>query len=230
MATGVLLAAGTSSRFGDSVPKQLTKLAGQTLLEHSLATFNEHPNINEIVIVTQENLIPIIRDISKNSFNKVSDIIQGGKSRYQSSLAAIKHIVGDKDTKILLHDAARPFVTSEMITGCIKALKKYKAVTVAIPSSDTLLDTVDDVVVSIPNRKDFMRAQTPQGFRLGVIREAYEFLEKKNNFVPTDDCGVVNRYLPNIKIGVINGSDTNIKVTYPKDIHLAEALLKHSSD
>ena len=75
-----------------------------------------------------------------------------------------------------------------------------------------------------------MRAQTPQGFRLGVIREAYEFLEKKNNFVPTDDCGVVNRYLPNIKIGVINGSDTNIKVTYPKDIHLAEALLKHSSD
>jgi len=230
MVTGVLLAAGESTRFGGLVPKQLVNIAGKPVLGYSLQTFNDHPKINEIVVVTQENLIPAVQDLVKDSFSKVSAVIKGGKTRYLSSLAAINHVNAEHDTKILFHDAARPFVTQSMISDCLNALEKYDAVTTAIPPSDTLLKVVDNEILSVPNRKDLMCAQTPQGFRLGVVRQAYELLEKEKNYEPTDDCGVVHRFLPEIKIGIVQGSDTNIKLTFPKDLDLAESILNHETN
>ena len=123
----------------------------------------------------------------------------------------------------------RPFVESKMISECIDALNRYDAVTVAIPSSDTLLEVLENEVTGIPLRSNFMRAQTPQGFRFEAIRKAYELLEKANDFSPTDDCGVIQRFLPDTVIGVVKGSESNIKLTYPHDLKLAQVILEQKS-
>jgi len=229
MAIGILLAAGNSQRFDSQVPKQLTELADRIVLEYSLSIFDDHPEISEIIIVTKEELIPIVRNIVENNYQKVSSVITGGESRQQSSLAGIDHINADKTMKIIIHDAARPFVESKMISECIDALNRYDAVTVAIPSSDTLLEVLENEVTDIPLRSNFMRAQTPQGFRFEAIQKAYELLEKANDFSPTDDCGVIQRFLPDTVIGVVEGSESNIKLTYPDDLELAQVILEQKS-
>ena len=127
---------------------------------------------------------------------------------------------------MLLHDAVRPLITNEIITESIHALDDYDAIDVAIPASDTIIETLDGVITSIPNRQNLRRGQTPQGFRLGVLRKAYSLLEDDGTLSPTDDCGVVLHYLPEIPIGVVEGSETNIKLTYPIDSYLADRLFQ----
>jgi len=230
MTIGILLAAGNSTRFNGRHSKQLTKLGDQKVLEYSLKVFDSHSEINEIVVVTQSDLIRIVTDLVNDSFPKVTKVIKGGESRSQSSLNALENINASGNTKILFHDAARPFVDTEMITNCINALDSYDAVTTAIPSSDTLLEISTNEVLSIPKRENYMHAQTPQGFRFEVIKKAYEFLKTNNNFAPTDDCGIVQKFLPDTPIGVVTGSESNIKLTYPNDLYLAEIILKQKSN
>jgi 2-C-methyl-D-erythritol 4-phosphate cytidylyltransferase len=108
----------------------------------------------------------------------------------------------------------------------VAALDRFDAVGVAVPSADTLLEVVDDRVTGIPDRSRFWRAQTPQGFWVDVLRRAHAAAATDPDFVPTDDCGVVARYLTGVTIGVVAGSPSNVKVTYPEDVAVAEALLR----
>ena len=224
----VILAAGSGSRTGLSTPKQFLPLGGKTVLEHSVQTFNDHPGIDEVVIVTATEFIERVRAIVKdNRWTKVSAVLPGGKERFDSSLAAVRHFADNPDAVMLFHDAARPLVSERIISDAIKAMEKYDAVDVAIPAVDTIVQCNREGthMESVQDRNLLWRMQTPQGFRQRTIEEAYRIALQDPQFTATDDCGTVLRYLPDVKVGIVRGSERNIKLTYADDLSLLEFLL-----
>ncbi|SDH78297.1 bifunctional cytidylyltransferase/SDR family oxidoreductase [Nonomuraea jiangxiensis] len=230
---GVLLAGGVGQRAGLGRPKQLAEVAGRTIIEHSLAVFEAAPEIDEIVVLMTPGYADQIREIvERGGYRKVSKIVDGGASRTESTWRALRAL-GDEECDVLLHDAVRPLLEPRIITECVRALETHQAVNVAIPSSDTVLvaEPVPDgeVIGEVLDRSRLRRSQTPQCFRLSVIREAYEraFADPEFGRRPaTDDCGVVLRYLPDVPIHLVPGSEHNIKVTHPADLHIAELLFE----
>ena len=225
---GVILAAGSGSRTGLSTPKQFLPLGGKTVLEHSVQTFHDHPGIDQVVIVTSAEFISKVEGIVKaNNWKKVTAVIPGGKERFDSSLAAVRHFSGNPDLVMLFHDAARPLVSARIISDTLKAMETFNAVDVAIPAVDTIVqcDAAGTVMESVQNRNLLWRMQTPQGFLQKTIAKAYEIALRDPGFTATDDCGTVLRYLPDEKVGIVRGSERNIKLTYADDLPLMEFLL-----
>jgi len=134
------------------------------------------------------------------------------------------------DCGVLLHDAARPLVDQRIIADCVAALQVHDAAGVAVPASDTMVITENGVMHSVPPRETLFRCQTPQCFRLPVIARAHELAAADPGFAPTDDCGVVLRYLPDVAVHIVPGSERNIKITYPHDLAVAEAVLARGDD
>jgi len=230
MNIAVLLAGGSGKRMGQPEPKQFIPLAGRTILEHSIRAFHSHPGIDEIVIISHADYLERVQAIAR-PYPKVRHVLPGGKERYDSSLAAIRAYerrAADAAGSVclLIHDAVRPLVSKRIIDDCIEALRHYDAVDVAIPATDTIVEVdAQGHICRIPPRTALRNVQTPQAFRLKTIAEAYRRGLQDPDFVTTDDCGVVHRYLPEVPIFVVPGEVTNIKLTYPKDLLLAEKLL-----
>ena len=225
---GVILAAGSGSRTGLSTPKQFIPLGGKTVLEHSVQTFHNHPGIDQVVIVTSKEYIEKVQSmVQANNWTKVTAVLPGGKERYDSSLAAVRHFSNNPEMIMLFHDAARPLVSERIISDTLKAMKTYNAVDVAIPAVDTIVQCNKEgtYMTSIQDRSLLWRMQTPQGFRQKTIAKAYEVALKDPQFTATDDCGTVLRYLPKEKVGIVHGSERNIKLTYAADVSLLEFLL-----
>ncbi|MGC5329116.1 D-ribitol-5-phosphate cytidylyltransferase [Micromonospora sp. DT62] len=223
----VVLAGGTGTRLGLGIPKQLLKIAGKPIIEHTLAVFEAAPEIDEIIVLMATGHVADAQQIvDKAGFRKVNKVIEGGDTRNATTRIALD-AVGEGDCNILFHDAVRPLVSGRIVRECVNALWTYSAVDVAIPSADTIVQVdEDDCITDIPVRSSLRRGQTPQAFRSGTIREAYRHAENDPHFAATDDCGVVLRYLPGTPIKVIDGSDENIKVTHPVDVHLADKLFQ----
>ncbi len=232
----VILAGGTGSRMGLSVPKQFAELEGRTVIEYSIETFCSHPSIDEVAVVIHPDWRGRMEEIAAGGrWKKLKKIVDGGSERYMSSLNAIMAYIDEPDdTNLLLHDAARPFVSAEIIDRVIAALQQHEAVGVAVPSTDTVWEVHPDVnsefgirnsecmiprfVARIPERKLMWRAQTPQAFRLPLIRDAYQRALQDPQFQATDDCGVVRKYMSGIKIAVVEGEETNRKITFVEDL------------
>jgi 2-C-methyl-D-erythritol 4-phosphate cytidylyltransferase len=225
-----VLAGGTGQRAGLGMPKQLLMLAGKTVIEHSVAAFSAAPRIDEIIVVmTPGHTDDVAELLARGGHHKVSRVLEGGHTRSDSARRALAAL-GGEECDVLLHDAARPLVSQQIIERCAAALKAYQAIGVTIASSDTIVVTTDGVITEMPSRDSLHRCQTPQGFRLSVIRRAYALADADPEFKATDDCGVVLRYLPDTPIAVVAGSERNIKITYPDDIAVAEALLRRLAD
>jgi 2-C-methyl-D-erythritol 4-phosphate cytidylyltransferase len=223
---GVLLAGGSGTRLGGEIPKQLLEIAGRSVLEHSVAAMDAACKIDEVLVVMHPDFIDEAkRAVLNGPYCKVSQVVAGGPSRSDSTCIAIAAL-GSEECNVLLHDAVRPLVSQRIIADTVDALRRYRAVDVAVPSADTILVVDDGVITDIPSRHRIRRAQTPQGFRLSVIRKAYELAGRDPDFHATDDCGVVLKYLPDEPIGVIDGSDDNIKITHPVDVVFADSLLR----
>ncbi|GAA2214394.1 bifunctional cytidylyltransferase/SDR family oxidoreductase [Nonomuraea monospora] len=227
---GVLLAGGVGQRVGLGTPKQLIEVAGRTIIEHSLAVFESAPEIDEIVVLMTPGYADRVREIvARGGYRKVSKVVDGGSSRTESTWRALAAL-GEEECDVLLHDAVRPLLEPRIITECVRALETHEAVNVAIPSSDTVLvATPEGAIGEVLDRSRLRRSQTPQCFRLSVIREAYERAMADPGFAglpATDDCGVVLRYLPEVPIHLVQGSERNIKVTHPADLHIAELLFR----
>ncbi len=227
----VLLAGGVGSRVGLDIPKQLIKVAGKTLLEHTLVALHDHPDVHEVVVMMTPGHTDAVRDITRGgTYPKVTAILEGGETRNATTQRAIDHLVQSGDpatTRILLHDAVRPLVTPRIIGECFTALDAYPAVDVAIPSADTIIEVAeDDTISSIPPRATLRRGQTPQAFRLDVLARAYVLADADPDFTATDDCSVVLRYLPDEPIIVVHGDDRNMKVTEPIDVFIADKLFQ----
>jgi ribitol-5-phosphate 2-dehydrogenase (NADP+) / D-ribitol-5-phosphate cytidylyltransferase len=228
----VVLAGGTGKRFGGDMPKQMRALAGRSLVEHSVAAFEQADGVEAITLVMPAGLAAQARThFAGTGFRKVTDVIEGGATRTESTRRAIAAL-GDEECDVLFHDAARPLVEQRIIADCVTALATSRAIGVAVPSSDTIIEVSDGVVTGMPRRDALARCQTPQGFRLSVIRRAYELADADPAFAQrpaTDDCGIVLRYLPEVPVRVVPGSERNIKITYPGDLQVAEALLRNGA-
>ena len=229
----VILAGGIGARVGGNTPKQLLPLAdGRSMLEHAVNAFEQSPCIDEVCIVMHPDYIAYAEQmLLTNAWQKVRNIIPGGKERWESSVNAIRRL-GDKakgeEVNLLLHDAARPFVSQDIIARVCEALEQHEAVTVAIPSTDTVYEMLDGKVARIPQRSTIMRAQTPQAFRLELIAAAYtkalgaDISDKQAcaacHLPATDDCGIVHEHMPHIPIHIVLGEEQNKKITFKEDI------------
>ncbi|MEV0617111.1 bifunctional cytidylyltransferase/SDR family oxidoreductase [Nonomuraea sp. NPDC050404] len=227
---GVLLAGGVGQRVGRDTPKQLIEVAGKTIIEHSMAVFEKVPEIDEVVVLMTPGYADRVREIvARGGYRKVSKVVDGGASRTESTWRALQAL-GAEECNVLLHDAVRPLLEPRIITECVRALESHEAVNVAIPSSDTVLvASPGEVIEEVLDRSRLRRSQTPQCFRLSVIRKAYERAMADPGFAglpATDDCGVVLRYLPEVPIHLVRGSEHNIKVTHPADLHIADLLFR----
>ena len=229
----VILAGGIGARVGGNTPKQLLPLEdGHSVLEHAVNAFEQSPHIHEVCVVMHPDYIAHAeRMLLANAWQKVRNIIPGGKERWESSVNAIRRL-GDKakgeEVNLLLHDAARPFVSQDIIARVCEALEQHEAVTVAIPSTDTVYEMLDGKVARIPQRSTIMRAQTPQAFRLELIAAAYtkalgaDICDEQAcaacHLPATDDCGIVHEHMPHIPIHIVLGEEQNKKITFKEDI------------
>jgi len=217
----IILAGGIGSRVGGDTPKQLLLLDdGRSILEHSVDAFDQAPCIDEVAIVMHPEWMDEAKAIvARNCWQKVKTIIPGGTERWESSWHAIEAYAGQpSDVNLLLHDAARPFVSQTIIANICKALEQHEAVTVAVPSTDTIYLTENNRLVAMPDRSTVLRAQTPQAFRLTIIRKAFENALAQGNIGATDDVGIVHRYMPETAIFIVPGEETNKKITYIQDL------------
>ncbi len=203
----VILAAGKGERAGGGVPKQFRMLRdGRTVLEQCVGAFEASEQIDVML---------------QCSWAKVTAIIEGGVERWESSWNAVHYLVtngfeADK-TNILLHDSARPFVTERIIGDVCCALREAEAVTVAVPVTDTLYIVKEGRLTDVPPRSDFLRAQTPQAFRLSVIADAFRQFMAAGAVQATDDVGVLRHYRPDVSIRIVAGDEANRKLTYAAD-------------
>jgi 2-C-methyl-D-erythritol 4-phosphate cytidylyltransferase len=231
-AVAVVLAGGAGNRFGPGLPKQLQLLRGRTLLDRCVSTFDQAPGVDEVLVVAPAELAGDVRRTLKG-YRKLTAVIDGGAARTDSTRCAIAWLTARcrsaaEDGKVLFHDAARPLVDQRIVADCVAALDSWDAVGVVVPSSDTIVEITGGAFGRVLPRDSLARCQTPQGFRLSVIRRAYELAGADPEFAAwpaTDDCGVVRRYLPDVPIGVVRGSERNIKITYVTDLAIAETLL-----
>ncbi|MCL1897198.1 MAG: bifunctional cytidylyltransferase/SDR family oxidoreductase [Micrococcales bacterium] len=221
-----VLAGGVGARLGLSVPKQMIKVAGKTILEHTVAAFDASPLIDEVIVLVTPGWTEPVATMLGDRYPKLRRILEGGASRNQTSLRALEAIEAE-EAKVLLHDAVRPLVDERIIEACVTQLDTYEAIDVVIPSSDTIV-VVDeeDIITTIPERSRLRRSQTPQAFKLSTLRRAYALAVEDHYFSATDDCGVVVRYLPEVAVKCVVGSANNIKVTHPVDLFIADKLFQ----
>jgi 2-C-methyl-D-erythritol 4-phosphate cytidylyltransferase len=228
----VILAAGSGERMGFSTPKQFLKLAGRTVIEHTLAAFQDHPLIHEIfIVVSPKDRLYLEELLLKNPVPKVTRILGGGATRKDSSWAGVNAIPADRleHANILMHDAVRPFVTRRIITETIEALQHHAAVDVAVPAVDTIIAVDDENFIrDIPDRSALRRGQTPQGFCAAILKKAHELSQADPDCRVTDDCKLILNY--NLgDVFVVRGEEKNIKITYPEDLFLADKIFQVNS-
>lgn len=232
---GVILAAGRGERSGFDRPKQMMKLAGRPLVEHTLAVFQDSADIDQIIVVTNKDCQEQIQQLTANRrFSKVKAVILGGSERYQSSLAAIaatEHLARDYAVKLIFHDAVRPLVNERIIADVAQALRHYNACDVVVPTTDTIVsvDPLTNTIDFIPDRSRLRNGQTPQGFALETVKLAYERALRDPDFKTTDDCGVVLKYVPDEKIYLVTGEHDNLKLTYREELQILDKLLQMKS-
>jgi len=229
----VVLAGGTGSRVGLSIPKQLIKVAGKPIMEHTIGVLQASPLIDEIIVLmTPGHLDAVHAMLRPGAYPKVTQVLEGAGTRNATTQRAL-NALGTEECNVVFHDAVRPLLSQSVIDGCVAALEHYEAVDTAIPSADTIIQvdeptgkTIDDVL----RRPLLRRGQTPQCFRLSVIRRAYERAALDPAFEATDDCTVVLRYCPEVPIAVVPGEERNMKVTEPIDVYIADKLFQLTSD
>jgi 2-C-methyl-D-erythritol 4-phosphate cytidylyltransferase len=226
---GVVLAGGVGTRVGLDVPKQMVKVAGKTILEHTVGALDAAPEIDEVIVMITPGWSEKVATLLANRYPKLTRILEGGITRSDTTRRVIDAIE-DPDAKVVLHDAVRPLVSDRIISDCVRALDTYAAVDVVIASSDTIVE-VDDagIIASIPDRSHLRRGQTPQAFHLSVLRSAYDAAAHDPKFQATDDCGVVLTYRPDVPIICVDGSEDNIKITHPVDLSIADKLFQLGS-
>lgn len=222
----VILAGGVGSRLGSEKPKQFLEIGGRMVIERTIDAFEKNKRIDEIAIVMNPEYVGEMEEIARrNRWRKVSKVLNGGAERYFSTLSAIDAYKDADEVNMIFHDAVRPMVSQVIIDRVINALEEHDAVGVAVKVTDTIWETDDDTIKSIPNRNMLMRAQTPQAFKMRVIKEAYRIGLQDQNMCSTDDCGMVMRYIPEEKIYIVEGEEQNIKLTYKEDIPYIEMLI-----
>ena len=217
----VIVAAGKASRM-QGTDKIMADLAGEPLIVHTIRAFEQSEDIQEIILVTREDLLEGLSELCvAKKLTKVTKICRGGETRAESVRAGLAQ-VSDKCGLVAIHDGARPLVTQAVIHDAVRKAAKFGAAAPGVPVKDTVKVVRGGVVESTPDRTYLYAIQTPQVFDRSVYTAALESaLADKKDF--TDDCGAAESY--GVNVVITPGSDENLKVTTPSDLVLAQALL-----
>ena len=217
----IIPAAGQGQRFGGA--KQFLNLAGKPLLLHSLEVFEASPRIEMICLVVPEGDLKRANDlIRENGFRKISKILPGGLERQESVKIGFEAL--SPSDLVIVHDAARPLVTPELLTRLIKGAEEFGGCIVGTPTRDTMKRVnAGGIVQETVDRAGLWNIQTPQAFRYDLLKRAFEAAVREN-FVGTDEAMLVERL--GVKVKVIDGGGVNLKITTPEDLQIAEALIK----
>ena len=217
----VIVAAGSASRM-KGTDKIMAELSGEPLIVHTLRAFQQSEDIQEIILVTREELLePLSQLCVSKKITKVNKLCKGGDSRAESVSLGLEQVSKDCGL-VAIHDGARPLVTETVIHDAVRKAAKFGAAAPAIPVKDTVKVVHGGVIESTPDRSALYAVQTPQVFDVNVYRAALQqAMEKKLNL--TDDCSAAESYGMNVVI--TQGSDENLKVTTPTDLILAQAIL-----
>ena len=220
--TAIIVAAGSGTRMRSQVNKHLLLLAGKPVIAHTLLAFEHCRPVDAIILVTSEATRGAYRDvIAKYAITKVERVVLGGETRRDSVYNGLK-AAHDADI-ILIHDGARPLIAQREIEAVIRDAAEYGAAVVAVPAKDTTIRAQRGFIAEHLERSTLWQVQTPQGFKAGIIKEAYA-AALRDGVQATDDTGLVTRLGGNVKITA--GSYANIKITTPEDLAVAEALVK----
>ena len=232
MIFAAILAGGVGSRMGNSdVPKQFLNLGDKPILIHTIEKFIINSKFDKILVLTPNNFINSTIDLIKNIEGETDKIVvlEGGETRNDTIRNAISYIKSnfsiDDNSIIVTHDSARPFVSHRIIEDNIKMASEYGACDTVIPATDTIVESVDgDTISSIPLRDHYYQGQTPQSFRINKLDSLYNNLSKEEIDSLTDAAKIFT--LNNEDVFLVEGDVTNIKITYPYDLKLANTILK----
>ncbi len=230
MNIALILAAGVGSRMGNTdKPKQFLPIYGKPLMVHTVEAFEINDEVDAIVISTNEEYIDDVKVMCKQyDLSKVKLVVAGGDTRQKSVYNGIKGTieVGAKDDDIIIiHDSARPLISQKIISENIRVCKEFGAVDTVIPASDTIVRSLDKEKISdIPARKELYQGQTPQTFKLSIIKQAHESSLGKDLANITDDAKLV--LLHGVDVHLVEGDKMNFKITTFDDLMMLKALLK----
>lgn len=233
MVIAALMAGGSGSRMGcTDVPKQFITLADAPILVHTVRRFLDCPEVDKTVIMSPAQWVPFTKELLEKYFPDSSGklyVTEGGKTRNETLERSVEFIREKfspaRDSVILTHDAVRPFVTRRMITENIAAAEEYGACNTVVPATDTITVSRDGRFIDdTPDRSLLFHSQTPQSFRLGDYSEIISGLPREEREKMTDACMVFTSAKK--RVFMVRGEQTNIKITYPGDLAVAEAILK----
>jgi 2-C-methyl-D-erythritol 4-phosphate cytidylyltransferase/2-C-methyl-D-erythritol 2,4-cyclodiphosphate synthase len=217
--TAIIAAGGAGRRLGSSVPKQLLDVAGQSILARSVGAFDRHPKVDEVIVALPVDLVDRARTIVGRVAGPIR-FVAGGASR-QDSVARAFELVADQTDIVLVHDAARPFVSADLITRAIDAAATYGAAIAAMPATDTVKRVTPDaaapVIVETLSRDAIYLAQTPQAFRRAVLQDAVAL--GRTGVDATDEAGLAER--AGHAVRVVEGDRGHVKITTAADLDRA---------
>jgi 2-C-methyl-D-erythritol 4-phosphate cytidylyltransferase len=226
----IILAGGSGSRFTEKLPKQFFTIKGRFILAHTIDKFKTHPLIHDIFVVTNSEYYKLSDEIVRTAdCDKGLKLLIGGATRQDSSRIGVMAADPGEYENVLIHDAARPFVSQTIIDDIIEALNRFSAVNTAIPCADTIVEVDgDNLIKHVPDRGVLRRVQTPQAFKPPLIRKAHRLAVENGINNATDDCSLVLKFKL-APVYVVDGSEENIKITYPLDLQIARQMMGDKS-
>ncbi len=224
----VIVAAGVSSRCEGAVPKQFRQISGRPLLSWTISRFEAAETIDKIVLVVAEEHLLYTNEsvVDPFGFTKVTKLIKGGETRFESVLAGLESLPISTNF-VAIHDGARPLVQPSDIDLVVRKAHKEKAAILAAPIADTVKRVHGDYIIATLDRTKLFAAQTPQVFQYDLILESYRKHAGQSESIPTDDAQLIEAV--GFKVQTVKPSGLNIKVTTPADLALAELLLERES-
>ena len=236
MIFAAILAGGIGSRMGGTdTPKQFLNLGNKPVIVHTIEKFVINKDIDKIIVLTPKNFINhtvhLIEEYIPNCDNIV--VIEGGQTRNDTIMNSISFIDEnfgiDDESIIITHDSVRPFVTHRIIEDNIKAARKYGACDTVVPATDTIVESINgETIESIPVRDYYYQGQTPQSFNIKKLFNLITSLTEEEKNILTDACKIFT--LKDEDVHLVDGEVTNIKITYPYDLKLANTLLEDIHD
>ncbi len=231
MVYGVILAGGVGRRMGNDKPKQFLTIGQKPIIIHTIEKFMLFPDFDRVIVLCPEPWIAQTKSLVKKYIGDTDKlvVIQGGETRNETIMNSIKFIEGegnlDDDTIIVTHDSVRPFVTHRILEENVSAALKFGACDTVVSATDTIVESLDNKVISqIPDRSKMYQGQTPQSFKAAKLKALYYSLTDEEKDILTDAAKIfVTKGEP---VQLVEGEVFNIKITYPYDLRVAEALLK----
>jgi len=228
---GVILAGGIGSRMGNvEKPKQFIEIGRKPIIVHTIEKFVVNPQFERIIVLSPKQWLNHTQDMIRKHIRQADkiDVIEGGVTRNNTVMNSIRHIERnyglDDETIIVTHDSVRPFVTHRILEDNIRYAKEYGACDTVIPASDTIVESLDNVLITeIPDRSKMYQGQTPQSFKAKKLRDVYEALSEEEKTILTDACKIY--VLKGEKVHLVDGEVFNIKITYPFDLRIAQSIL-----